>query len=176
MTAAVLLLAELGAMGVRIRADGMQLRLRPAEAITPELRQRLLAVKVDLLLLLAAQPALEQRLALSEVLAFPAAMLCELPVATRLVIRVPTMEQPVLVATHSASSLRPFTASDWKALIALADADELDHESFARWASGERAEHLRAGAASTARRCTVAYLLGKVGASLEAVVLEGRQP
>lgn len=176
MTTATLLLAELGARGVHVRADGGQLRLRPADALTPELRQRVLAAKPDLLRLLASQPPLKQGLAVREVSRFPAALLCNLPIATTLVLRVPSIRGPVLVATHQGCGRRSFSLNEWMTLVVLAEHDKIDPATFASWARGQERGQLAASSASPTSECSVAYVLGKIDAQLQAVVLEGQQP
>lgn len=177
MTTAALLLAELGARGLRVRADGELLRLKPAEALTPELRKRILQAKPELLRLLASHPPVRQCLAVSEVLGFPAVLLGQLPIPTTLAVTVPGITGPVLMATHASCRRRSFNATEWLTLAALVESGAVDPSTFACWARGMRREQLTtARPAAASSRISVSRVLGRLGVSLRAVVLEGGAP
>lgn len=81
MTTARTLLTELTSLGVSARVDGADLVLRPVPPA--DVLERCRAAKPELLELLTG---LDQRLAHSEVLAFPAHLLAALPVPTTLIV------------------------------------------------------------------------------------------
>jgi hypothetical protein len=56
MSAAVVLLAELAARGIELRAEGEQLQFRPVAAMTPELAERVRQHKSEVLALLHEAP------------------------------------------------------------------------------------------------------------------------
>jgi hypothetical protein len=65
MSAAATLIQDLRAHGVELQADGDRLRFRPASAVTPDLRERLAAMKPDVL---AALERLDLRRELADII------------------------------------------------------------------------------------------------------------
>lgn len=173
MTPAPALLAELQARGFRVRAADGQVRIAPAGALTPDLRDRILSVKPELLRLLAPRAHLDQGLSVREVLCFPAALLPQLPIPTTLVLELPSIAAPVLVATHAACPPRSFNADEWLAMVSLAaDGDALP-EALKAWSLGRDRATLAAEFRAASRTSHVAHVVAAYGCTLRAVVLEG---
>lgn len=85
MSDAAEVLAEIEARGCHVRAEGDKLKLRGSSDAIALLRDRVLAVKPELLRMLAPPP-LDQGLATQEVLCFRATLLAQLPLETGLVL------------------------------------------------------------------------------------------
>jgi hypothetical protein len=116
-------------------------------------------------------------LAVHEVLDYPAAMLARLPIATTLVVVVPGIARPLLIATHAGCPIRTFSAPEWLGLVTLAEAGKATSLTVLRWAQHPRCRQLVALDDKAITRCvvTVAQVLCLLGATLRAVVLEEQQ-
>lgn len=117
MTGAAEVLAELRALRFQVRPKGDRLHLSgPVQALTPELKARVLEAKSDLLRMLAG-PALNQGLAIRELLDFPAVLLPGLPLATTLVVDLPNGRR-LKWATHAECRRADRSVQEWHALCA----------------------------------------------------------
>jgi hypothetical protein len=179
-------LAELHSLHVEVCANGDRLRLSgPADALTPELKARVLQAKPELLRLLATPTQvrpLVAGLAVREVLAFAAALLPDLPVPTTLVVHVPRIAEPISLAAHPDCRPATFDCSEWLELVLAVENDRAFWSHFCKWCERKRSEpqwRLTEADAlgeiynAMPRQWSVARVLGRLGVALRAVVIEG---
>lgn len=180
MTAAAEVLTELQARGVRVRAVGDRIVYAPREALDddPTLRARVVAAKPDLLRMLA----LDDGFAMREVRGFPARYLGALPLPTTLVLDVPDVDGPVTVATHARSGPAMFDAAEWLAIVDAAESNRAWPADLAAWCERKRsdrgwrltaAEALGPVRAEPPTGWTVGRVLGRLGAELRVIAIEG---
>jgi hypothetical protein len=148
-------------------------RIAPAGGLTPELRDRILLAKPELLQLLSPRPSLDRGLAVREVLNFPAALLPQLPIPTTLVLELPGMGSPVLVATHAGCPPRSFDVDEWMAMTALAAEGAASLMSLKRWFLGNRRVELSVATRRPGDAMHVVHVIAAYGCTLRAVVLDG---
>lgn len=98
----------------------------------------------------------------------------DLPIPTTLVLIAQGVSEPVLVATHDGCPRRSFAASEWSAMIALAEAGLVGPHALASWICRTHRKQL-AASGPVRGDATVAHVLSQLGATLRAVVLEGAQ-
>ena len=176
---AAAVLAELRSRGIRVRASSGGLHVSPPEALTPELRARILA-ETPALLALLEPPSLDQTVARREVLCWPAILLAELPLPTTLEL---AAGEAFTVATHLGCSARTtWCPAEWLALVIAAEHERAYPHTFGTWLARKHAdpgwmltegEALGLPASQPPRGWSVERVLHQLGAVLRGVRIDG---
>lgn len=187
MNAARDLLADLERLDVRVARRGEVLDLdAPAGVLTAELRARVVAARQDLLRTLGDEPSPEPPpatvLAVREVLGFPARDLGALPLPTTLVLDVPDVDGPVKVATHVRAGPAMFDVVEWCVIVDASECGRAWLADLVAWCDHKRADQgwrltptdaLGSVRAEAPAGWTVARVLGRLGARLRMIKIEG---